>query len=96
MHAVSVLTGTGVTSCEQGKTNMVLPNAVERRTVKVISGMVEVGVSPVVATWWDSNPPTVPVDHFYFLNVFQMNTCEHRDEDEPMLPHQRRLRLFQK
>jgi len=51
MHAVSVLTGTGVTSCEQGKTNMVLPNAVERRTVKVISGMVEVGVSPVVATW---------------------------------------------
>jgi len=32
-------------------TNRVLPDAVETKTVKVISGMVEVGVSPVVATW---------------------------------------------
>jgi len=42
---------------------------IKQKTSKVWSGAVEIGVSPVVAMWWDSNPPTVLVDHFYFNDL---------------------------
>jgi len=75
MHTAFILTDTGVWQRREHQggrcTNVVLSNTVERKTVKVISGMVEIEISPVVATWWDSNPPTVLVDQFYFLTSFK-------------------------